>query len=73
MLPMIPTGLSANMPSMTMAIWLTLEYATRRFQSCCAIAHRAPYTIPIIESVTIIGTNCRVASGRIGSENRMNP
>ena len=42
MLPMMPTGFSANMPSMTMAMWLTLEYATSRFQSCCAIAHSAP-------------------------------
>jgi hypothetical protein len=42
MLPMMPTGLSANIPSMTIAMWLTLEYATSRFQSCCAIAQSAP-------------------------------
>ena len=29
--------------------------------------------MPMIDSVTIIGTKCRVASGRIGSEKRMNP
>src|ERR1700681_415028 len=37
------------------------------------MAHNAPYTIPMIERVTIIGTKCRVASGRIGSEKRMKP
>ena len=30
------------MPSMTMPMWLTLEYATSRFQSCWAIATSAP-------------------------------
>src|SRR5712671_3797186 len=29
--------------------------------------------MPIIDSVIIIGTKCRVASGRIGSENRRKP
>jgi hypothetical protein len=29
--------------------------------------------IPMIDSVTIIGTNARVASGRIGRLKRMNP
>src|SRR5688572_20117082 len=29
--------------------------------------------MPIMDNVTIIGTNCRVASGRIGNEKRMNP
>ena len=28
MLPVMPTGVRANMPSMTMPMWLTLEYAT---------------------------------------------
>src|SRR5581483_9299306 len=37
------------------------------------MAHNAPYTMPMIDSVTIMGTKCRVASGRIGSENRMKP
>ena len=42
MLPVMPTGFRANMPSMTMAMWLTDEYATRRFQSFCASATSAP-------------------------------
>ena len=42
MLPVMPTGFSANMPSITIAMWLTDEYATSRFQSFCAIATSAP-------------------------------
>ncbi len=73
MLPVRPTGFSANIPSITSAMWLTEEYATRRFQSFCASATSAPYTMPMIDSVTIIGTKCREASGRIGRLKRMNP
>ena len=73
MLPVIPTGFSANMPSITSPMWLTDEYATSRFQSFCASATSAPYTIPMIDRTTIIGTNARVASGRMGRLNRMNP
>ena len=42
MLPVMPTGFSANIPSMTIAMWLTEEYATSRFQSFCASATSAP-------------------------------
>ena len=42
MLPVMPTGLSANIPSITRAMWLTEEYATSRFQSFWAIATSAP-------------------------------
>ena len=38
----MPTGVSANIPSVTRPMWLTLEYATSRFQSLWAIATSAP-------------------------------
>ena len=56
MLPVIPTGFSANMPSITTAMWLTDEYATSLFQSFCARATRAPYTMPMMERTAMNGT-----------------
>src|SRR5438094_9676463 len=73
MLPVMPTGLSANIPSITIAMWLTDEYATSRFQSRCASATSAPYTMPMTDSTKIIGTKYLEASGRIGRLNRRNP
>src|SRR5262252_7330133 len=73
MLPVTPTGFSANMPSITMAMWLTDEYATSLFQSFWASATSAPYTMPMSDSTTIIGTKWRDASGRIGRLKRRNP
>jgi hypothetical protein len=54
-------------------MWLTLEYATSRFQSFWASATSAPYTIPIIARPTTHQTLALVASGRMGRLNRMNP
>ena len=71
----MPDGFNVKMPSVQNPRWLTDEYATSFFQSFCIREARAPYTIPMIESIamTLTTQGFFAVSGSKGSEKRRNP
>ena len=71
--PLMPSAVKVKMPRITNPMWLTDEYATRRFTSVCIMATIAPYTMPTTARTLIASAKYRDASGNRSRLNRRIP